>query len=266
MTELPTWTATELVWMRALLGVAVLAWPVVILTDPTTPTGLLRWAPWLVRVRTSTVARFGPGLVVLFVAQLWSPASSVLLAIWMVAALTVANSDGAVNHGNHLAVTAVCCYAAADLAVWMTEQFDLGWAVDASTGPSWTIQATVALYMTSGVAKVVNSGGAWIARGPNLQVSIVAKQQELGGDASSAGFVGSLVANRSVVATAAMTAGLMIELFAPLGLVHPVALGVVGIALIALHVANGAFLGLGFAQNQWIIASHLVVFSFSTIL
>ena len=67
-----------------------------------------------------------------------------------------------------------------------------------------------------------------------------------------------LLAAGPVIARVVFAAGLLVELSSPVGLAGETALLVVGLALLALHRANGRLLGLPFPQYQLLVLVYLV--------
>lgn len=261
MIDLPAWTPLEVAWMRALLGAALLLWPVTAVNEVTEPVGVLRHLRLgdLLRDRRTEQAR--RVLIALFVVDLAAPLPAVGLALVTVGFVTLANSGGVVNHGHHMTAIATVTYAAADVARWARDTWDLDWSVDHTTAAGWTVQAIAALYLTSGASKLIASRGHWARQGPNLTLAVIAKDYQLAAESDRRhGFVATARRHPTVVA-ALLPMGLALELLVPLGLLHPTALFAVGVAVIALHLVNGALLDLSFPPYRWIVATHFVLFS-----
>ena len=261
MIDLPAWTPVELTWMRALLGAVVLAWPTPTGNEGTTPLGVLRFVSFAPLVRHGRADRIHRIVAAGFIAGVASPLPAIVLAGLMIAALTLHISDGAVNHGYHLPTIAVSAYAAAETADWLNRTADLDWPTDAATPAAWAVMAVLAAYFVSGFSKVVNSGGDWPRRTANLQLAMHVKGMFRVAPRSTSERVRDLAWRFPRVFAMGVSLGLFVEVLAPLGLLHPTGLFVVGVALIGLHVANGIVLDLPFTAYQAVVASHLVLFS-----
>jgi hypothetical protein len=123
----------------------------------------------------------------------------------------------------------------------------------------------LAAYFVSGLSKLVNSRGRWIQRSPGLLLASSARADtdSLMGAASWGASGGSReltawLIRRPNVARSVFAVGLLVELLAPIGLLGKVVLAVVGVALIALHRANGRLLGLPFPDYQILVFVFLV--------
>ncbi len=184
--------------------------------------------------------------------------------------MTFRSSFGSVNHGDHL-LAVVLTAQLAGVVVWNAAQqwnWDLGRLGAGSQGATaawWTVQAILAVYFTSGLAKVINSRGRWIQRSPGLLLASLARvdtdrlmgMQSWGAGKESDGLVTWLLA-RPNLARAVFASGLLVELGSPIGLFGETALLFVGLALLALHRANGRLLGLPFPDYQLLVLVYLV--------
>ena len=261
MIELPAWTAAELTWMRVALGAIVLTWPIPTASRGSSPRGLLRFVPFAHVVRNERARLPRTVATVCFIADVASPLPAIVLATLLILTLTLHISDGAVNHGHHLTTIAVTAYAAAEFADWIDRVAELDWPVDDQSPAAWTVMAVVAAYFMSGASKVFNSGGRWLARATNLQLSIHANALQRVAPSTPAEHVAALGSRFPRAFRIGVGGGLFVEAMAPLGLLHPTALFAIGILLVMLHIANGFVLDLPFTSYQAVVVSHLVVFS-----
>ena len=264
MIDLPAWTPTEIIWMRALFGASLLVWTLPITGGSTTvPVGVAKWVDPSPLLDHRWMKYAVPLLLPLFVSGVAQPVPAVLLALLYILAITVRSSDGAVSHGHHMAAIVLTAMAAAEIADRLTRTFDLSWEVDARTAPGFAVQAVLALYFSAGASKVIMSGGTWIAQTPRLELAMLAKTyQRVDSDPTdrTVRFAEFFRRHPTIVRVAAGL-GLLVEVLAPLGLLHPTALMATGVALIALHLFNGLFLRLPFPANQAVVVIFLVLFS-----
>jgi hypothetical protein len=274
----PQWSGRELDVMRVGLAFVVLRTVAKIQFfrpqgDPPYPVGLARvfGMRWVGSRRAAQWIQIAAYLAALsYVAQVLVPYALLVLTVVVVVDLTFRSSFGSVNHGDHvLAVTLLVQLAA--VGVWDAAQrwgWDLGRVLASSeraTATWWTVQAILAVYFTSGIAKLINTRGRWVARSPGLLLSALARAETdrlLGTDTWGASgksdrIVDELL-NRPNLARCVFAAGLLVELAAPVGLFGETALLIVGLALLALHRANGRLLGLPFPEYQLLVLVYLV--------
>jgi hypothetical protein len=262
MFDEPQWTSIELDWIRVLLAVVVLVHLVGVGRAPTShPVGLAR----VVDLRPVTLdsvrgQRLVNLAVVLFAADLLRLPALVLLAVVYVARLTVKSSRGAVNHEFHLLVVVLLVHAAAEIR-WFVADVAFDDQVDRLTREGtavwWSIQAGAALYFCSGVSKLANSGLRWTERSLGLLLNMRKKlllpannrwQQRL------APRVMDLGMRHPRLMRLVFAGGIVVEVFAPVGLVNRYTLVAVGTALVGLHLINGVLLGLPFSSSQQVVA------------
>lgn len=193
------------------------------------------------------------------------------LSAFLVLQVTAGSSDGSVNHGNHL-VTIVAVAQLAAVFLWNASA-DRGWDIDDlvardrnATAAWWSVQAIVAVYFTSGLAKITHSGTSWIQRSPGLLVIATARLDTTGSMGSALHLENARRAKQLIerllphpgFARLFFAGGLLVELATPLGLLSEDALAAVGIALLALHYANLRLLSLPFPSYQIIVVGYLV--------
>jgi hypothetical protein len=274
----PDWSGRELDVMRIGLGFAVIFTVGKIQFfrpqgNPSYPVGIarfvnVRWAGSRRVVQWFQICAYVATLC--YVAELFVPYALVVLAVVVIVDLTYRSSFGSVNHGDHLIAVALLAQLGA-VGVWDAAQhwgWDLGRVLAPTQGATaawWTVQAIIAVYFTSGLAKLINTRGMWIARSPGLLLSALARadtERAMGGDnwgdsGDSDSVVAFLLA-RPGLARVVFAAGLFVEVGSPIGFYGETALLVVGLALLALHRANGRLLGLPFPQYQLLVLVYLV--------
>lgn len=276
--EAPTWSSTELDIMRIGLGFAVIKTFSGIQAfrpsgDLPYPVGIarfvnLRWAASRSAVRGIQQGAYVAALCL--AAGFAVPFALAYLALAILVEVTFQSSSGSVNHGQHLLAVVLIAQTTATL-LWNAATrwgWDLGVLLagsQQSTAAWWSIQAIAAVYFTSGLSKVVNSGGRWIARSPMLLLSAF----ERGDTDSMMGARGrdrarhavsfaSWLLERPLLTHSMFAAGLLVELAAPIGLLGKLALALMGLALIGLHRSNRVLLGLPFPEYQLLVLIFFV--------
>jgi hypothetical protein len=274
----PAWSPTELDLMRVGLGfVVITSFRGIEFFRPSGelshPVGVarvldLRWVASRTAARWFQYATSAAALC--YAADLLVPFVLVVLTAVTVVELTFQSSDGSVNHGHHL-LAIVLTVQTGSVALWNAAahwHWDLGGVLGQSqqaTMAWWTVQTIVAVYFTSGVVKLINTRGRWIARSRRLLLSSYARvdtdrmmgEHSWGQSGESAALVAWLF-QRPLIAQCVFGAGLLIELTAPLGLLDEHVLLVVGLALLALHAGNRLLLGLPFPEYQLLVLVYLV--------
>jgi len=241
---------------------------------PTAPVGLARivdlsWMSGPVMFTWSQRAMYAA--VVCYAADVLTVYALPVLTIAFLLELTYRSSYGAVNHGHHV----VCVVLVAMLAGVLTwnAASAFNWDLSPLTADSqnataawWAIQAVLAMYFTSGLQKVIASGGAWIRVSPNLLLSVQRSahlSRLRGGPRQSAEerserLSSHLIGRRSLVRFV-FALGLLVELVAPIGLFGEYVLLAVGIGLIALHLANAALLTIRFDVWALVVLVFFVI-------
>jgi hypothetical protein len=282
--EVPSWSGGALDVMRIGLGYVVLLMTAKMQFlrpsgEPSKPVGIARFIDlqWMSSQTGARVLRYGAYLATLcYAAELLVPFALLYLSAALLLDATFRSSFGSVNHGAHLLLVVLIAQTLA-VAVWnAADRFDWDFGVvvagsQQATAAWWSVQVIVAVYVTSGMAKLVETNGRWIYRSPGVLLaarSRVDTDQQMGLGRRqladrSAPIVGWL-SDRPTVARIVFATGLLIELASPIGLLDENALVAVGLALIMLHMANGRMLGLPFSEYQLLVLTFLVVPPFVT--
>jgi hypothetical protein len=282
--QVPDWSTTELDIMRVGLAFVVIrTFSRMLVLRPLHsfphPVGLARAvdlrviasrrvATWLQHGAYVAAAGYAAGLLV--------PVALAYLAVVLVVETTYRSSDGCVDHGDHLLAVVLIAQAGATV-LWNAADrwnWDLGSLLGSSqqsTAVWWGIQAIAAVYLTSGLAKIVNTSGRWIARSTSLLPAgygraetqrMTAKANSVDGrEAARIAGAERLIAalsNRLPLAQCAFAGGLLIELAAPIGLLGETILMVTGLGLIALHVGSQLLLRLPFPEFQLLVLVYFV--------
>jgi hypothetical protein len=276
--EVPSWTLTELDLMRVGLAFVALKSLMGMQTlrptgTPPYPMGVARFVPlgWAASRSVARWMQYCAYVAALcYVADLLVTVALLLLTAVLVIEVTFRSSYGSVNHGDHLVAIVLMAQSAATV-LWNAAErwsWDLGSLMadsQAATAAWWSVQAIVAVYFTSGLSKLINTRGRWISRSPMLLLSSYARvdTDRMMGEGSwgESGGSASLVSwlfTRPTITQCVFAGGLFVELVAPAGLYGETALLVMGLALIALHAANGLLLGLPFREWQLLVLVFLV--------
>jgi hypothetical protein len=276
--RVPSWSATELDVMRVGLGFVVIkTFGGIEFFRPSGelshPVGIarvvdLQWVSSRAAARWIQYGAFAAALC--YAADLLVPFALLFLTIATIIELSFRSSYGSVNHGHHLLAIVLTAQTAA-VALWNAAvhwNWDLGAVLAQSqqaTAAWWTVQTIVAVYFTSGLAKLINTRGRWIHRSPMLLLASYARvdtdrmmgERSWGQSGESATLVAWLF-ERPAVTQCVFAAGLLIELTAPIGLFGETVLLLMGLALIALHKGNELLLGLPFSEFQLLVLVYLV--------
>ena len=204
------------------------------------------------------------------------PFALAYLSVALVLEITYRSSDGSVDHGDHLLAAVLLAQLAATV-VWNANSrwsWDLGVLSANSqqaTAVWWSIQAIAAVYFTSGLSKLINTGGRWIGRSTRLLLAGYGRleTQRMTGKGSlangreavalkNAELVLSGLSSRLLLAECVFACGLIIELASPVGLLGEVALMAAGLGLIGLHVGNQVLLRLPFPEYQLLVLIYFV--------
>jgi hypothetical protein len=276
--RIPSWSTTELDVMRVGLGFVVIkTFTGIEFFRPTGelphPVGIARVLDlsWVASRAAARWIRYGAYAAALcYAADLLVPLALLFLTAAAIVEVTFRSSYGSVNHGQHLLAVVLTAQTMATL-LWNAAthwHWDLGAVLAHSqqaTAAWWTVQAIIAVYFTSGLAKLINTRGRWIQRSPMLLLSSYARvdtdrmmgARSWGRSGESAALV-SWLFERPAITQCVFAAGLLIELTAPIGLFGETVLMVIGLALIALHQGNELLLGLPFPEYQLLVLVYLV--------
>jgi hypothetical protein len=281
---IPDWSATELQVMRIGLGFVVIkTFSRMLILRPVHnlrhPVGLARVVDLrLLSSRTVVKAlQYGAYLAALcYAADRLVPFALGYLSVALILEITYRSSDGSVDHGDHLLATVLIAQFAATV-VWNAAD-RWSWNLDVlaansqqATAVWWSIQAIAAVYFTSGMSKLINTGGRWIGRSTGLLLAgfgrLETQRMTPKGSAANgrepagirnAEIVLSALSSRPVLVQCVFAAGLLIELASPIGLLGESVLMAAGLSLIALHVGNQVMLRLPFPEYQLLILIYFV--------
>jgi len=241
---------------------------------PTAPVGLARLVDlsWMSSgVVFAWLQRAVIVAAVCYAADVLTVYALAVLAIAFLLELTIRSSYGAVNHGDHI----VCVVAIAmftGVLTWnaaSTFNWDLSRLIASSreaTAAWWAIEAVVAMYFTSGLTKVLATGGGWIRVSPNLLLSVHRSahlSHLMGGQRQAAversDRLSRRLSGRRWLVRVVFALGLFTELVAPIGLFGEWVLLAVGLGLIALHLANATLLTIRFDAWALVVLVFFVI-------
>jgi hypothetical protein len=276
--EVPSWSATELDVIRVGLGFVVIrAFSRMPSFRPTGklphPVGLARLVDlsWVASRRVARYMQYGAYIAALcYAADVLVPMALLYLTAATIVELTYQSSHGSVNHARHLLAIVLTAETAAVL-VWNAAgqwDWDLGSVLGTSqqaTATWWAVQAIIAVYFTSGISKLRNTGGRWAGRSNGLLLAaygrvetdrMTGKTDPDVSDRTEARI--SWLLDRPFVARCIFAAGLCVELASPIGLTGQTVLMVTGLGLIALHWGNQFLLRVPFTEFQILVFIYLV--------
>ncbi len=275
--DIPNWSATELDLMRIGLGLTtVWAFMTAAALRPDSgqlaPVGIARFVNigWMGSRQIFRFVQFvACAAALFFAADMATPYAVSVMAVAMLINVTFVSSQGSVNHGSHLLLIVLLAeasgYGAHALFAESDKAEETLFASTSATASWWAIQAIAAAYFASGLTKLVNSRGRWVQNSPGLLMDALSRQETwalLGSQPPKvlerAANVTDFLLRHIRIAQMLFAAGLLIELSAPLGLCGVGILALVGIGLIALHMANGLLLGLSFPLYQLLVLTFYV--------
>ena len=282
--QIPDWSLTELQVMRIGLGFVVIrTFSRMLVFRPAHnlrhPVGIARVVD-LRFLASRSVARwmqYGAYIAALcYAASQLVPLALAYLAVALILETTYRSSDGSVDHGDHLLAVVLAAQAVATVLWNAADRWDWDLGVlmantQQSTAVWWSIQAIAAVYLTSGLSKLINTGGRWIGRSPLLLLAGYgrAETERMTAKASAAdgreaarihsaeGLIAAL-SNHLLLAEFAFAAGVIIELASPIGLLGEAVLLATGLGLIALHIGNHILLRLPFPEFQLLVLIYFV--------
>ena len=174
------------------------------------------------------------------------------------------------NHGEHLLLIVLVAQTVA-VALWNaadTFDWDLGRVLAGSrpaTAAWWSVQAMLAAYFTSGLAKLVETRGCWIHRSPGLLLAARARvdtDQHMGPGrrrlADRSGPVVAWLFGRPGIARAVFAAGLVVESRRPPACSAQPRSCSSASRCSRLHFANARMLGLPFPEYQLLVVTFFV--------
>jgi hypothetical protein len=202
------------------------------------------------------------------IAQTWA---LLYVALYLVFEVTARSSDGSVNHGHHLVTLVAIVQCVAIGLLNAAEQWD--WDVDrwvadtrGDTISWWSVQAILAVYVTSGLSKVLRDRGGWVHQSPGLLLNAAIRADMVDATGSGQESARASRARRIIfwllphanLTRVVFAGGLLVELAAPIGLFGEHALLAVGLALLVLHWGNGLLFNLPFVGYQILVVTYLI--------
>jgi hypothetical protein len=184
-----------------------------------------------------------------------------------VAVGSVANSQGAVGHGLQIVSLVLVAQTAAVLYSYFpngSTAHERASTLSEERLISWSQQAIAACYLVSGITKLIRSSGAWIAESRFVAVQIVKTNEQRFYDTLDPALAGvglplaEWMAQRPLLVGASMTAGLLLELTAPLLLLGRRWAAFYGLAFVAFHESIHRVMNLQFTHNEQLAWIYLV--------
>jgi hypothetical protein len=200
-------------------------------------------------------------LVLAYVAGIGLPIASLTLALYAAVVGGLRFSQGGVGHAWQGTALVLLAQAAAFVRFGAVGGLWTGWpSPDARAAQRvavfWCQQALVAVYLTSGVTKLLRSRWEWVSRSRRLPLQIVKAAEQQFHEALDVAARDRQIARAERLAARpgltrlAAALGLAVEVASPLFLVGPGMTFAGGVLLILFHRVNGAVLGHRFGQLQ----------------
>lgn len=190
------------------------------------------------------------------------PATSYLLFM-TVACGTLGNSQGTPDHVTQIVPLVLLAQLIAFIQRRKPEPDPAEVTRDA-LALHYTLQAMAAVYLTSGIVKLIRSGGLWIAQLPDIAVQIVKTHGQLYADTLDASMldrgmaIGGWITENPDLVRVVFGSALFLELFAFLALLNRSLALLIGLGLWFMHAAISWTMVLEFSMNQWLLAIYLI--------
>lgn len=205
--------------------------------------------------------------VLLYVLRIgWSVALP-YLSLFSIAVGTIINSHGAISH--YLQIVSLVLLAQTAAHFYSLFRARKAAAPDGISRRedllvNWSQQAIAATYLVSALTKLIHTKGAWILQSPFIAVQIIkTTEQDYYDELHPAGLGAGLriaewITQHPLLVITIMTAGLLLELTAPLLLLGRAYALLYGLALVAFHETVGRVMRLHFNYNEYLIWIYLV--------
>lgn len=180
------------------------------------------------------------------------------------AANGITNSQGAIQHAAQIVSLVLLAQTAAHFFGLWRRRHNEERRLLADRTLWWSQQTIVAVYLVSGITKLIVTKGLWIFQARWIGVSVAkaayqsfyntldgsALQQQLAvaNFAASHGWIVALIA----------ATGLFLELGSPLMLLNRATAAILGCALLAFHLSLGYTMRLSFIYNQWLLVIFMI--------
>ena len=215
-------------------------------------------------------------LVVYVLGRAWS-ATLPYLTFFCISTGSIFNSQGAISHHLQIVPLVLLAQTAAHFVNLLRARRG-GSSPDRAAAEdrliSWSLQAIAATYLVSGITKLIQSSGAWIIQSPLVALQVVKTNEQDFYDTLDPARAGAGLAlaewmiRHPLLVGAAMTAGLLLELGAPVLLLGRRWAAGYGLALIVFHETIHRVMQLHFVYNQyllWIYAVNVPFWAFAAI-
>ncbi len=174
------------------------------------------------------------------------------------------NSQGGIGHYLQIVSLVLLAQTAAYYYHWVrsrgpTEDFDAEGRLI-----SWSQQAIAATYLASGLTKLITTSGRWIFQSPLVAIQIIkTNEQDFYDKLSSASSANAWttaewMAHHPWIVGALMTAGLLLELAAPVLLLGRRAAAAYGLTLLLFHHTIHRMMKLHFVYNEYLLWIYVI--------
>jgi hypothetical protein len=180
------------------------------------------------------------------------------------AANGITNSQGAIQHAAQIVSLVLLAQTVAHfVGIWRRRRGEEPGLLE-DRAIWWSQQTIVAVYLVSGITKLIVSKGLWIFEARWIGVSVAKAayqsfydtldQSDLQQQLAVANFAAS---HGWIVALLAAT-GLFLELGSPLMLLNRATAAILGCALLGFHLSLGYTMRLSFIYNQWLLLIFMI--------
>ena len=199
----------------------------------------------------------------LYAARVWWSVTLPYVTVFCIAVGSIVNSQGAISHHLQIVSLVLLVQTAAHWSARLASQ-NPSEVVAEDRVIGWTQQAIAATYLVSGLTKLIGTSGAWILQSPLVALQVVKTNEQDFYDtldpvrAGSGLAIAEWMVQHPLIVGGAMTAGLLLELGAPLLLLGRSWAAGYGLALIIFHETIHRVMKLHFAWNEYLLWIYVV--------
>ena len=205
--------------------------------------------------------------LILYVLRIgWSIALPYMTAV-SIAAGSVNNSHGAISHYLQIVSLVLCAQTAAHFYSLVRRKREAGSGAAAQREQRviyWSQQAIVATYLVSALTKLIRTSGMWFFQSPLIALQIIKTNDQdrydnLGaGSYESASAIADWIVQHPLLTGIVLSAGLLLELIAPIALFGRGFAAAYGLSLLLFHATVHRVMKLHFLYNEYLIWIYLV--------
>lgn len=185
------------------------------------------------------------------------------LALFSIAIGSITNSRGAISHSIQIVSLVLLAQTAAHYYSLLRRSSEPREAGE-NRAIWWSQQTIVAVYLVSGVTKLLETGGAWFFQTPLIAVQILKTTDQtfynmLDASGRETGLaVADWIVQHPLLAGLILSGGLLLELAAPVALLGRRFALAIGLSLVLFHETVQRVMTLYFVWNEYLIWIYLV--------